>query len=54
MKSGKFTEVPPKGSSHDQHQSDCVHLGQHDAIIDEMLWNEVQDGLATNRVERAV
>ncbi|HVZ03581.1 recombinase family protein [Hyphomicrobium sp.] len=31
-----------------------VHPGQHDAIIDEELWNEVQDALTTNRVERTV
>ena len=30
-----------------------THPGQHDAIIDEKLWNEVQDALTTNRVERA-
>jgi len=31
-----------------------VHPGQHNAIIDDELWNEVQDALTTNRVERAV
>jgi len=31
-----------------------VHPGQHDAIIDKELWNEVQDALTTNRVERAM
>jgi DNA invertase Pin-like site-specific DNA recombinase len=30
-----------------------VYPGLHDAIIDEALWNEVQDALAKNRVERA-
>jgi hypothetical protein len=30
-----------------------VHPGLHEAIIEEDLWNEVQDALAKNRIERA-
>lgn len=31
-----------------------IYPGQHEAIIDEMLWDKVQELLAENRVERAV
>ncbi len=34
------------------HKGKC-YPGQHEAIIDEALWNEVQEALAGNRVERA-
>ena len=31
-----------------------IHPGQHEAIVDEALWNEVQAALSEKRVERAV
>ena len=33
------------------HKGKC-YPGQHEAIIDEALWNDVQEALAENRVER--
>jgi DNA invertase Pin-like site-specific DNA recombinase len=32
----------------------AIHPGQHEATVDEALWNKVQAALAENRVERAV